>query len=54
MVVIGLHVNWSVLNVCVFKCKPYLWCVVLGGVGSEISHRHICLLPCGRETHACD
>ena len=31
MVVIGLHVNWSVLNVCVSKCKPYLWCVVLGG-----------------------
>lgn len=43
MVVIGLHVNWSVLNVCVSKCKPYLWCVVLGG---WVARYHI-------DTYAC-
>lgn len=42
MVAIGLHVNWSVLGVCVSKCRPmFAGCV--GGEGDKIS----------ADTHAC-
>lgn len=31
MVAIGLHVNWSVLDVCVSKCRPMFAVCVWGG-----------------------
>lgn len=37
MVAIGLHVNWSVLDVCVSKCEPtFAGCVcVWGGISGQ-------------------
>ena len=33
MVAIGLHVNWSMLDVCVSKCRPMFAGGVCGGGG---------------------
>lgn len=38
MVAIGLHVNWSVLDVCVSKCRPMFAVCVWGGKISTDTH----------------
>lgn len=44
MVAIGLHVNWSVLDVCVSKCEPIFVVCVAGGGGrrQDIYETHAC------------
>ena len=56
MVAIGLHVNWSMLDVCVSKCRPMFAGGVCGGGGGARQgiYRHTGLLPCGQEMQTCD